>query len=191
MNRLLRFFAYAILSLPMVLVHQATENIWGSGAVGLIAFVVLYAIDFWITVAAHEAGHAVAAYSFGWKISYVGVFPVAYRLEEKKFSSWTRSSGDLGGVVAITATPGKTRQKSAVVYCAGPVANFALAAIAVSLAMISPPAIGDIVGSVAVMSLLVGIGNLIPWRARNGSKSDGAILLSLMKNRPLPKRKFA
>jgi Zn-dependent protease len=172
----------------MLLVHQAAQNIWGAGLVGFVAFVVLYAIDFWLAALVHEAGHAIAARSFKWKISYIAIFPVSYRMSTKRFSLWGRSSGDIGGVVAITAMPGKTKLRSAIFYAAGPVANLLLAAIAIVLAIASSPSMGDVIGSLAMMSLLLGIGNLLPWRSRDGAKSDGAALLSLIRSMTASKR---
>lgn len=180
MNQLLRILAYVILSLPMMLVHQAAQNIWGQGTVGFLAFLALFALDFLIATTVHEAGHALAAHQLGWRISHFAVFPVSYNFRRRKFSLWTRPSGDLGGEVGIIPLPDKTRRQIAIIWFAGPAFNFLLIVALTPLASILPPQFADIVGSVTAMSLLMGIGNLLPWTTRNGARSDGAVLLSLI-----------
>jgi membrane-associated protease RseP (regulator of RpoE activity) len=178
MNKLVRGIAYCFLALPSVLVLQAGQDLFGSGGGGFVLSVALYAVIIFVTIFVHEAGHAVAALKIGWRVTLFAVFPLAYRTKTRKLEFWVLPSGDLGGMVSV-ATDGKlrTRRRSIMLSAAGPLANFAFSAIAFCLIYLLPWA-QIVVGSMAVSSLFVGLGNLLPWRARNGMKSDGAAILS-------------
>lgn len=173
MNTFFRTLAYCILGLPSLLMLQQ----------GRPAFLVLYAVALFVVVAVHEGGHALAVRYFGWKVTLFAVFPIAYRTKTKRVEFWTLPSGDLGGMVTFSTgsrirTPGQT----AMLAAAGPLANFALAFVGLVLAYLFPRS-GPVTGSIAVVSLFVGLGNLLPWQSRGGAKSDGAVLLSAVKKR--------
>ena len=173
MNTFFRAFAYCILGLPSVLMLQQRRP----------AFLVLYAVALFVVIAVHEAGHALAVRHFGWKVTLFGVFPIAYRTKTKRFELWTLPTGDLGGMVIFsTGSRVPTPAQTAMFAAAGPLANFALAFVGFVLAYLFPHS-GPVTGGIAVVSLFVGFGNLLPWQSRGGPKSDGAILLSALKKR--------
>ncbi len=181
MNVVIRTIAYGILALPMMLVTAASQNIWGSGPLMFVFFIFLYVADFLIAVTAHEMGHAVAARMLGWRVDFVAVFPFIYRVKSKKFGLWLRPSGDLGGTVAISATPNKNPANIVTFAAAGPIANFVLTAITLLFVESSPSTNAqNAIGSFAIMSLLLGMGNLLPWRTQSGLMSDGATIISIL-----------
>lgn len=184
MNKLVRGIAYCFLALPNLVVVQAGQGLFGTGPKGLTLSFALYAITLFVTVLIHEAGHAFAALAFGWRITIFAVFPVAYRPKTGEFEFWVLPSGDLGGMVRV-ATDGKTRSRhrSIILLAAGPGANFAFSAVAFCLVYLFPEKQGAF-GAMAISSLFVGLGNLLPWRSRNGAKSDGAAIASILR---LPK----
>ncbi|HET7086922.1 MAG TPA: site-2 protease family protein [Rhizomicrobium sp.] len=183
MNAFFRTIAYCLLGLPGLLVMQQGSELSAYGGWGRPFFLLLYAMVLFIVVTVHEGGHALAVRHFGWKITLFAVFPIAYRTKTKRFELWTLPSGDLGGAVTFsTGNRIRTPGQSAVLAAAGPLANLALAFAALALTYLLPD-LGPVTGGIAVASLFVGLGNLLPWQSRGGAKSDGAVLLSAIKKR--------
>lgn len=185
MNSLVRGIAYCFLMLPNVLVVQAGQDLFGtSGGATALSFV-LYVLVLFAVVFVHESGHVAAALYLGWRVTIFAVFPFAYRTKTKSWEFWVSPSGDLGGMVGIiTNGNAKTRRRSMLLSAAGPLANFAFAAVALCMVYLLPVA-QTIAGSIAISSLFVGLGNLLPWKSRNGAKSDGEAIFSALRSRKL------
>lgn len=94
-----------------------------------------------LCVVVHEAGHAVAAYLLGWRVARVRLMWYGPALELRVANLTNRK------------IPSDVRWMAA----AGPLANFLLALVA---APFSPP--------LAFVSLVCGVGNLIPIRPADG-----------------------
>lgn len=185
MNKLIRGIAYGVLLLPGIVLMDASQGIFGVGTKGLALSLMLYVAVLFITILIHETGHALAALAMGWRVTLFAVFPLAYRIKKRRLEFWTLPSGDLGGAVAVdTGWRGETWRQNAFFAAAGPVANLAVAFLAFIAAHLWPD-LQDFAGCLAVSSLFVGVGNLLPWKARNGMKSDGArIAAALQRLRP-------
>jgi membrane-associated protease RseP (regulator of RpoE activity) len=177
MTALLRGIAYIFLVLPSALVMTASQNLFGGSKAYFLWFFLLYVAVLWLAIFVHECGHAYAAYRFRWRITRFAVFPVAYRPKTRKLEFWTMPSGDLGGVVQVTDLGWATRSQTRIFAAAGPIANFLLAAVMLGVTYLLS-GVQDLTGSIAVTSLFLGLGNLVPWRSRKGGKSDGATILS-------------
>jgi Zn-dependent protease len=176
MQALLRAVAYGCLVLPSMLVMSVSQHLFGGGSAYFLGFFLLYAVVLWLAIFVHECGHAYAALKFRWRLTRFAVFPIAYRPKTKKLEFWIMPSGDLGGVVQVTDLGWATRYQTRLFAAAGPAANFLLAAVALG-AIYLLPSVQDLLGSVFVTSLFLGLGNLIPWKSRKGAKSDGATIL--------------
>jgi hypothetical protein len=131
----------------------------------------------------HEAGHVVAGLLCGFRIISVQVGPALLFLgKDRSFSMGRKRSG--GAVVAqFRQIPGRGAcWRAALLSLGGPLANFGFALCVL-------PWIGDntaaanIAGLFGAVSLLVGLGNLVPFRTRNGLLSDGATLFYLAFNK--------
>jgi membrane-associated protease RseP (regulator of RpoE activity) len=130
MNGLIRGIAYCFLLLPNLLVVSVAHAVVGFGPWGNVSAFCLYAVVLFLVVLVHEAGHATAALIFGWRVTLFAVFPFAYRAKTGRWSFWVAPSGDLGGAVAVSSKGSiRTPFQSMVLYAAGPVANFVLAAV--------------------------------------------------------------
>ena len=185
MNDLIRTVAYCLLIVPGLLISGPGQNLFGFGAMGFALSMVLYAVVLFLVVLVHELGHAIAALSFGWRVTLFAVFPIAYRPKTRKLGLWVLPSGDLGGAVSVsTGDRGRTRSQSAQLAAAGPLANVVFASLMFFLIYLAPAA-QDILGFIAVSSLFVGLGNLLPWKTRNGIRSDGALIAAALRRKSI------
>jgi len=160
-----------------MLVASASQHLFGGSQAYFLWFSLLYVAILWLAIFAHEVGHACVALRFGWCITRFAVFPIAYRPRTKKLEFWTMPSGDLGGAVQVNDLGWATRSQTRLFAAAGPAANFLLSVVTLA-AIYLLPGMQDLLGSIVVTSLFLGLGNLIPWKSRKGTKSDGAIILS-------------
>ncbi|HEY4113712.1 MAG TPA: M50 family metallopeptidase [Rhizomicrobium sp.] len=181
MNTLARAFAYCILALPSAFVWTASQEIAGStGALAGILFVLLYVATLAISILVHELGHACVGLANGWRLKYIAVFPLAYYPRTGKIRIWRSPSGDIGGAVSVASTPNNSPWRVAMFATGGPVASLAFAGVLLFVTSISPDKmLQNALGAFAVVSFLLGVGNLIPWRSRKGFRSDGMTLLQI------------
>jgi len=182
MSGLFRIVAYGILCLPMMFVWTASYELIRNSGTAFPLFVVLYIADIFICALIHELGHAIAANLCGWRIKYIAVFPFAYYLAPRKLKLWHGRSGDIGGAVSIDSAPIKSANRVALFSLAGPLANFMFAGVLLAVVgAVSIPTIQNVVAGFAIVSLLLGLGNILPWRTRQGLRSDGMVLLSVVR----------
>jgi hypothetical protein len=179
MTSFFRAIAYGILCLPTMFVWTASHALFQSG-VAVPFFIGLYIANILVSELVHELGHAAAARSCGWSINYIAVFPFAYYPATGKLAFWHGRSGDIGGAVSISKAPIKSASRLALFSLAGPLANFVFAGVLLFVVATSHNTnFQNTVASFAIVSFLLGLGNILPWRTRHGFPSDGMALLSL------------
>jgi hypothetical protein len=140
----------------------------------------LLAVLMLATVLVHEAGHAVAGLSCGFRIRRIRIGPL--KLSRDHQHKWRvgfgiRSGGEV--LAQLRAVPGKWARLQCIAFIlGGPFANFLIAIILWLLPLGSTAAM-SIAAIVALASVVLGLINLIPFRTRFGS-SDGAKLIGLL-----------
>jgi hypothetical protein len=144
---------------------------WG----GLIIVVVLPILLFAVIVV-HEIGHLVCGLSVGFHLTHVRFGPlrisppfrVSFKLEPK--------TGASGGVSMIPGSSKNLRSRAMVFILGGPLANLLVGTLIFALKIG-----GSLAAGFAALSILIGLGNLIPFR-RLALISDGKRMLMLLKN---------
>jgi hypothetical protein len=139
-----------------------------------------FSLTYALALAAHEAGHALAAAAGGWPVRFMHAGPLTLtRCGGGWRLGWdTRLWGE-GGRVNVNPGPGR-RWRVALFVAAGPATNLALAAAAAPLlAKGLPPLLRACGGLFAVHSLVLGALSLVPHRARRAD-SDGLALWRLL-----------
>jgi hypothetical protein len=144
---------------------------WG----GLIIAVVLPFLLFAVIVV-HEIGHLVCGLSVGFHLTHVRFGPfrisppfrVSFKLEPK--------TGASGGVSMIPGSSKNLRSRAMVFILGGPLANLLVGTLIFALKIG-----GSLAAGFAALSILIGLGNLIPFR-RLALISDGKRMLMLLKN---------
>ena len=140
-------------------------------------------VTFFLAMATHEAGHAVAGRWVGWPPVFVHVGPVAlaragsgWRARFDRRLPWLRGR--------VETAPGPhARWRLLALVAAGPAANLAAAALAMPLLLLSPsPVVKCWAGLFAAHSLFLGAVSLLPVRER-GYASDGLQLWSVATGR--------
>jgi hypothetical protein len=162
-----------------------------SGWTGGQSTPLLYAVFYvaWIggnavSVLVHEGGHALACRAFrvkilGFHVGKTGKAAFRFRVRDTRVTlGWA-----YGG--RVEHGPVKSRQKNTVIRLAGPLATIIPAGVmvAVGFGLLQPGLARAILISVAGVFGLRGIGNLMPYRTREGRLTDGAALLSMGKGR--------
>lgn len=104
----------------------------------------IFLVMLFIATLFHEAGHAIAARRNGAQVLVFAALVFEYDLVRRKFGAMRRRlrNREIGGFVAYTWPLGAgTHRKEAIIAAAGPLANFAAAALAMALvpAFASPP----------------------------------------------------
>ncbi len=133
----------------------------------------------------HEAGHAIAARTLGWRVIIFTVRPFAWRLRYRDLTWLPLRRGENAGFVStVPREPGTASAgRYALLVLAGPLANLLLSAVLIwgSIGWMSyfdRPALGIslIAFGLGIQSLAMGISNLAP-RDHN----DGALLLRYLR----------
>jgi hypothetical protein len=147
----------------------------GLALAGAILFVT-YAL----ALAAHEAGHALAATVAGWPVRFLHAGPLTLTRSGGGWRlGWDGRLWGEGGLVRTDPGPGR-RWRVALFVAAGPAANLALAAAAVPLvAPVLPPLLRCCGGLFAVHSLVLAVLSLVPHQMRRVD-SDGLALWRLL-----------
>jgi hypothetical protein len=131
-------------------------------------------------VAVHEAGHALAGHSCGFRIQRIRIGSLKFSRDRKH--KWRVGFGiRRGGEVAVQlkTVPGKFVRVQCILFIlGGPFANFLLPIVVWPLTLWSTAA-ANMAGVFALASAALGLINLIPFRTRFGA-SDGAKLFSLL-----------
>lgn len=148
-----------------------------------IALIVLVVI---VIAAIHELAHTTTGLALGMKLRAFVVGPFQWRIREGKwqfqFDLEGLLAGGATGVVPATANFPRWRYLSMV--AAGPLVTLLSGAFALAVALRNPgssPA--QTGGFFGIWSLVVGFGNLLPFRIRN-NYSDGAVLYQLISDGP-------
>jgi hypothetical protein len=143
-------------------------------------------VTYALALAAHEAGHALAATVAGWPVRFLHAGPLTLTRHRGGWRlGWDRRLWGEGGLVQTDPGPGR-RWRVALFVAAGPAANLALAAAAVPLiAPVLPPLLRCWGGLFAVHSLVLGTLSLVPHQMRRVD-SDGLALWRLLTAGRLP-----
>lgn len=136
-----------------------------------------------VSVLVHEGGHAVAGKALrvkivGFHVGKMGKAAFRFRVGDTRVTlGWP-----YGGRVEHGVT---SQRKNTVILLAGPLATIIPAGVmaAVGFGLPQPGLARAILISVAGVFGLRGIGNLMPYRTREGRLTDGAALLSMGKGR--------
>lgn len=147
----------------------------------------LYLFEAFACIVVHELGHVIAAKTVGWQVRSIAVGPFAYLPTERRVVVVDRRVSQwLSGLV--TAVPPSSDRREirsrAVFVLGGPLANilFGLTIFPFESALKAPwnpgNSIAVIFGSLSIVSLTVGIANLVPFYLHD-LKSDGLRLLNM------------
>ena len=133
-----------------------------------------------LALAAHEAGHALAATAVGWPVRFLHAGPLTLTRHGGGWRlGWDRRLWGEGGLVRTDPGPGR-RWRVALLVAAGPAANLALAAAAaLLLAPGLPPLLRCGGGLFAIHSLVLGTLSLVPHQMKRVD-SDGLALWRLL-----------
>ena len=150
----------------------------------------LFFAESWIAIFIHELGHAVAARLVGRRVHVFSVHPFAFSVKARRFVPTKQfATGDVGGFVLATPRPGGSWRRGEKTFILGGVgANWASCAVAFGFAAsgtLSAP-VEAIVGAFAVLSLVVGLINLVPTWPHDRLRSDGAHFLDVLRGRHNP-----
>lgn len=155
---------------------------------GFEALLALAALSFFVTFF-HELGHAFAVWRQRGTVLAISVFGLTYAPMQRRltFEPLPRG-GDLAGFVRLRPPEyGWTRRQYAAVLAAGPLADAAIALLALitSAALAAPGSSSErsiepahFASMLMVVAFISSLGNLLPYRG-----SDGARLLSLWRTR--------
>lgn len=146
----------------------------------------LFFIVFWAPMLAlHEFGHALAARALGWRVReiVIGFGPVVWRTRIGETDIIFKLAPVEGYVLPAPSSKHRARLKNALVYAAGPGAEFLLlAALILTLGWDTVFNHSSDIGMIALKTLawviIIGAGfNLLPFKT-NGAASDGLGILT-------------
>ena len=127
----------------------------------------------------HELAHAAMARHFGARIRSIMVWPIELRLWPDRKLQFAQRSGrrDLGGAVRYDLDRVGTRTKHAWIAAAGPLGNFAVAGLGVGVVLVGGAGrSADIWAALVLLSVSVGIANMLPFKGSDGMIVMRAIL---------------
>jgi len=148
--------------------------------IGLTVGILGLSLLFLGAVLVHECGHAAAAILFGFRIMGVKVGPIQIKQPNFWPLVWSRKAPLSGFVqVQFRAMPGASAKWQIIGFVlGGPIANFSLVFIALPFFR-GETGVANLVSIFTLVSALVGISQLIPFRVKERT-SDGAKLFSLL-----------
>jgi hypothetical protein len=153
------------------------------GLPGVFSTAILFALaglSFFFAILTHELAQAWAMRRAGWHVVTIAVFPFVYDFRTGKITWWASLDGDIGGHVMARPPEGRSRRGDFMAFSAGTLANFICVLIFVPIAAVQDfAAIDALSGGIAATSLVVGLGNLLPFRTPGGYISNGGRLLAL------------
>ncbi|MCF6128056.1 M50 family metallopeptidase [Flavobacterium sp. AS60] len=160
----------------------------GMSKLSILTLALLFIPIFFIVIAIHEAGHAIAGVwmNFDFKTFIVG--PFMWQKEQSKWHfNWNKNVNTAGGLVICMPTGTENLAKRFSVYAAGgPIASLVLTLVAYGSysLLLSSATVVEILRNtlyiMSVLSLIIFITTAFPMRA-NGFSSDGARVLRLLK----------
>jgi Zn-dependent protease len=148
------------------------------------------AVGYFTTLMLHESGHALAAHSFQMKMLSFSAGPFQWRKQEGSWKFKITASRLFGGSVNVVPTnPHQPRWQDVCMIFAGPAANLCSGLLFVWAALHAPgnpwQAAWFYLSFTASFSFIVAFSNLLPFRTKKGSYSDGARILQLFTNSPV------
>ena len=160
----------------------------GTSKLSIIALMLLFIPIFFVVIAIHEAGHAIAGVwmKFNFKTYIVGPFMWEKDLKGWHFK-WNKNVNTAGGMVICMPVGIENLTKRFSVYAAGgPIASLLLTLFAYGFYSLIPSSntsieiLRNAMYIIAVLSLIIFITTAMPMRA-NGFSSDGARVFRLLK----------
>ncbi|HXO37801.1 MAG TPA: M50 family metallopeptidase [Candidatus Acidoferrum sp.] len=124
----------------------------------------------------HEIGHLICGLSAGFRLIYIRFGPVRISPPFRVSFKIEPRTGALGAVNMIPVRSENLRSRAIFFVLGGPLANVLAGAIVLFLKPVGPAAV------FAVLSVVIGIGNLVPFR-RLATFSDGKRGLMLLRNK--------
>lgn len=188
-------FTVAFLDIPAV---TAVFNYVGSkveaffnafGREGPLAFTIVNVVTIFLAIGIHEFGHLVAGRSVGFSFEAIRIGPVAAARTPYGMKLVLRRLTSLDGVSEMQIGKlRKVRRRLVIFIAGGPVANL-ISGLCFSLFLL--PEISKGLSAAArhslqlfvAYSILMAVGNLAPFRRRNGMFTDGARLLGLVNSK--------
>ena len=148
-----------------------------------------------LVVVAHECGHVAGGLLVGWSFRLLFIGPVRIvRVRGRLRAEWHRLSYLHGGAALVTPRRWETarqfRRHRCWVVVGGPLASLLLACLAaLSVRARSSPGVDIPHASLSVqfqaftafLSLMIGVGTLLPFRMGHGMRSDGLQLVRLLR----------
>lgn len=152
----------------------------------LLGALIVVAVLGFVAVLVHELGHALAAHRLGAVVVSIAVMFLRFDLASRRWSLRAPlGKGDIGGYVTYTFVERWwTSRKEALVAFAGPGANLAFALVLGMVApFVSTKSGASIPSALFVVSLGMGVANLLPFKG-----SDGSVILRFLRLQ-MPRRR--
>ncbi|HEY2392184.1 MAG TPA: M50 family metallopeptidase [Candidatus Angelobacter sp.] len=152
-------------------IDSAFSGQWGGLAIAALLPFSLFAI-----IVIHEIGHLICGLSVGFRLIYIRFGPL--RISPPLHFAFKREpkTGASGAAHMIPVKSENLRSRAILFVLGGPLANLLTAVIIFFLKLDGPVVI------FAVLSIVIGIGNLVPFR-RLTTTSDGKRILMLLRNK--------
>ncbi|KOO48890.1 site-2 protease family protein [Viridibacillus arvi] len=142
-----------------------------------LVYITYFVIYYPFVIIIHEFGHAIFIKIFGGKVNYIGFGEGDTWLEYKKFrigkNDW------LTGQINFDFENKVPTQKMILIYCGGSLINFISATL---IWIFGNEEWANLYRGFIIYSYLIGIASLVPFKYNSGSKSDGLMILSLIKS---------
>jgi hypothetical protein len=171
------FLAYAgrelrpVQTLMDTTIDSAFSGHWGGLVIAALLPLLLFGV-----VVIHEIGHLVCGLSAGFRLIYIRFGPL--RIKPPFHFSFKREprTGASGAAHMIPVRSENLRSRAILFVLGGPLANLLTGAMILFLKLDGPVVI------FALLSIVIGIGNLVPFR-RLATISDGKRILMLLQNK--------
>jgi Zn-dependent protease len=183
--------AAASMNATSTALHPLTQGLRDPELVEIPTYLLLV----FVCIAIHELGHVAAAKMAGWRVRSITIGPLSYSLEKRRFAVVKRDAFRLisGFVTAIPPVDARRKSRGAILFVLGGcIANFVLATMTF-------PFTGQLqnnwdsntvgfalLGSLSIVSVTMGIANLIPFAGFKGVRSDGLRLFEIATQKVWP-----
>jgi Zn-dependent protease len=134
---------------------------WPSGLIWLAGAVA--AVLFFASVVAHELSHAVLARRFGMEVRGITLFI-------------------FGGATELEGDPRRPRDE-ALMAAAGPATSLVIGFALLGVALVAPQPVGDLIGRLGLINVVLGIFNLVPGFPLDGGRILRALIWKLRGDR--------